>query len=198
MVEMSAADKAALMSETTQQYVSRRGMVAEAYWDGSAWVPNETDNDGLWTAMYGAGELMRYAVLRDKLEQDPSNTELQRMTAEARKTAMSSTEAVLLLANISMRTGDTEAYVRYITDGGYDLYGTLPVYNNGGKGISDKALLKDGDYSLTTPDISPAPIHSTARRAATPTAIAAQSIMTFRTTMNRILLPSANQTAAGL
>lgn len=156
MVEMSAADKAALMSDTTQQYVSRRGMVAEAYWDGSAWVPNETDNDGLWTAMYGAGELMRYAVLRDKLEQDPSNSELQRMTAEAKKTATSSTEAVLLLANISMRTGDTEAYVRYITDGGYDLYGTLPVYNNGGKGISDEALLKDGDYSLTTPDISPA------------------------------------------
>ena len=156
MVAMSAVEKAALMSETTQQYVARRGMVSGAYWDGSAWIPSESDNDGLWTAMYGAGELMRYAVLRDRLNNDPSNTELQRMTADAKKTATSSTEAVLLLANISMRTGDTEAYVRYIPDGGYDLYGTLPVYNNGGKGISDRALLKDGNYSLITPDFSPA------------------------------------------
>lgn len=156
MVEMSAAEKAARMSQATQQYVARRGMVADAYWNGSAWIPVETDNDGLWTAMYGAGELMRYAVLRDRLQKQPSNSELQRMTAEAKQTATSAAEAVLLLANISMRTGDTQAYVRYITDGGYDLYGTLPVYNNGGKDISRTALLKDGDYSLTTPDFSPA------------------------------------------
>ena len=156
MVAMSAVEKAALMSETTQQYVARRGMVSGSYWDGNAWIPTETDNDGLWTAMYGAGELMRYAVLRNRLNNDPSNTKLQRMTEDAKKTAAISTEAVLLLANISMRTGDTDAYVRYIADGGYDLYGSLPVYNNGGKGISNQALLKDENYSLIMPDISPA------------------------------------------
>ena len=65
MVEMNGTEKAELMSDTTQEYVSRRGMVAEAYLINGEWKPNETDNDGLWTAMYGAGELMRYAVLRD-------------------------------------------------------------------------------------------------------------------------------------
>lgn len=156
MIEMTGAEKASVMSNTTQQYVSRRGMVSEAYWNGSQWTPWETDNDGLWTAMYGAGELMRYAVLRDELKKDPKNSELQRMTNEARTSATRSAEAVLLLANISMRTGDTEAYVRYIPDGGYDLYGTLPVYNNGGKSISEKALKEGGNYSISVPDVSPA------------------------------------------
>ena len=52
MIEMTGAEKASVMSNTTQQYVSRRGMVSEAYWNGSQWIPWETDNDGLWTAMY--------------------------------------------------------------------------------------------------------------------------------------------------
>lgn len=158
MVEMSAAEKASIMSNTTQQYVSRRGMVAEAFWNGSEWVPRETDNDGLWTSMYAAGELMRYASLKEALAANPRSTELQEMVAEARETAYLSTEAVLLLANISMRTGDVEAYVRYIGDSGYKLYGGVPVYNEDGKGISEVALVEGGDYSLTTPDKSPAEV----------------------------------------
>ena len=70
MKEINGTDKAAMMSENTQQYVSRRGMVSEAFLINGEWVPNESDNDGLWTSMYGAGELMRYAVLRD----DPTAT----------------------------------------------------------------------------------------------------------------------------
>ena len=158
MVEMSAAEKASIMSNTTQQYVSRRGMVAEAFWENGEWVPHETDNDGLWTSMYAAGELMRYASLKEALAANPRSTELQEMVAEARETAYLSTEAVLLLANISMRTGDVEAYVRYIGDSGYELDGDDPVYNDGGKGISEVALVEGGNYSLTTPDKSPAKV----------------------------------------
>lgn len=158
MVEMSAAEKASIMSNTTQQYVSRRGMVAEAFWENGEWVPRETDNDGLWTSMYAAGELMRYASLKEALAANPRSAELQEMVAEARETAYLSTEAVLLLANISMRTGDVEAYVRYIGDSGYDLRDGVPVYNDGGKGISEVALVEGGDYSLTTPDKSPAEV----------------------------------------
>lgn len=158
MVEMSAAEKASVMSNATQQYVSRRGMVSEANWNGSEWVPQETDNDGLWTAMYGAGELFRYAALRDELAKNPFNSELQRMTAEAKKIATLATEAVLLLANISMRTGETKANVKYFSDSGYadKAAGKWPLYNNDEKDLTSNALIENGDYSVVTPDKSPA------------------------------------------
>lgn len=35
--------------------------------DKSEWVLRDTDNDGLWTAMYGAGECFAYAVTHDPL-----------------------------------------------------------------------------------------------------------------------------------
>jgi len=35
--------------------------------DKSKWVQHDTDNDGLWTAMYGAGECFAYAATRDPL-----------------------------------------------------------------------------------------------------------------------------------
>lgn len=155
MLRMSAAEKASVMSENTQKYVSRRGMVAQAHWNGSRWIPQETDNDGLWTAMYGGGELFRYAVLRGELKKNPRNKDLRRMTEEARRTATRSTEAVLLLANISMRTGTTQAYVRYIGDSGYRLQKDVPVFNEEGKSVSKTALLAGGDYSLLKPDVSP-------------------------------------------
>ena len=145
MVEMNGTEKAALMSEETQNTVSRRGMVAEAFYneEKDAWIPCETDNDGLWTAMYGAGELMRYAVLRD----DPNATEEE--IEAARKTAYLSTEAVLFLTYISMRTGTTESYVRAQRNGSIDDYET-------GKWYGDNALIKGGDYSQAIPYSSPA------------------------------------------
>ena len=143
MVEMNGTDKAATMSATTQQYVSRRGMVAEAYLRNGEWVPNETDNDGLWTAMYGAGELMRYAVLRD----DPNATAEE--IEAARQTATLSTEAVLFLTYVSMRQGTTESYVRAQRNGNVT---NLDL----GKYYTSEALLKGGDYSQNVPGISPA------------------------------------------
>lgn len=42
----------------------RHGMASGAYLSGGKWIPEIADNDGLWTAMYGSGELMKYAVLK--------------------------------------------------------------------------------------------------------------------------------------
>ena len=33
----------------------RNGMASDAGWNGKEWVPAISDNDGLWTSMYGAG-----------------------------------------------------------------------------------------------------------------------------------------------
>ncbi len=145
MKEMSGTDKAGLMSENSQKYVSRRGMVANAYYSDELqkWIPSESDNDGLWTAMYGAGELMRYAVLRD----DPNAT--QQEIDEARKTATLSTEAVLFLTYVSMRQGTTEGYIRAQRNGNVtdlDL----------GKYYTNEALPEGGDYSQNIPGVSPA------------------------------------------
>ena len=143
MVEMNGTDKAELMSDNTQENVSRRGMVAEAYLTNGKWVPNETDNDGLWTAMYGAGELMRYAVLRD----DPNATAEE--IEKARQTATLSTEAVLFLTYVSMRQGTTESYVRAQRNGNVT---NLDL----GKYYTSEALLEGGDYSQNIPGTSPA------------------------------------------
>lgn len=110
MISATGTFKAEYLSGITQENVSRIGYINEAHKYGDVWYPMESDNDGLWTSMYGAGELMRYAVLRD----DPNATPEQ--IAEAKKTAYLSAEAVLLLYYISMRSGTTEAYVRRQTN----------------------------------------------------------------------------------
>ncbi len=143
MVELNGTDKAAQMSATTQEIVSRRGMVAQAYLIDGKWQPWETDNDGLWTSMYGGGELMRYAVLRD----DPTATKEE--VEAARKTAYLSAEAVLFLTYVSMREGTVESYVRAQRNGS--------VSNpNIGKYYTSGALLEGGDYSVNVPYGSPA------------------------------------------
>ncbi len=141
--EIDGTDKAAIMSENSQKYVARRGMVSNSYFNGERWVPNESDNDGLWTAMYGAGELMRYAVLRD----DPTATAKE--IEAARKTAYLSAEAVLFLSYVSMRSGTTEAYVRAQRNGNVT---DLDI----GKYYTSEALTLGGDYSQNIPGISPA------------------------------------------
>ena len=143
MLEINGTDKAAQMSDTTQEIVARRGMVSNAYLIDGEWVPEESDNDGLWTSMYGAGELMRYAVLRD----DPTATKAE--IEAARKTATLSTEAVLFLTYISMRTGTVESYNRAQRNGSVTDYET-------GKYYTDGATIKGGNYSQDVPFESPA------------------------------------------
>ena len=143
MLDIDGTDKAAMMSETTQEFVARRGMVSNAYLINGQWIPEESDNDGLWTSMYGAGELMRYAVLKN----DPAATKKE--IAAAKETATRSVEAVLLLTYISMREGTVEAYNRAQRNG---------HVNNleKGKYYTDEATLVGGDYSQAIPYESPA------------------------------------------
>lgn len=151
MVEMTGADKAAIMSDATQNYVSRRGMVSEATYDSvtDTWMPEESDNDGLWTSMYAAGELMRYSVLK-KSGASPA------ALAQARASAMLSTEAVLLLSNITMRKGTTEAYVRYQPNGRFDYrIHNGADYHMNARYLSDVALEEGGDYNRNIPSVSP-------------------------------------------
>ncbi len=151
MVKMSGEEKANSMVETTQDVVMRHGFVAEAFYNSETdtWKPAETDNDGLWTAMYAAGELMRYASLKADPSTSPAELEA------ARQSAYISTEAVLLLSNISMRTGTVEAYVRYQPNGFSDpyFYGSNPA---NGRFHSANALEEGGDYSIFDTDVSPA------------------------------------------
>lgn len=143
MKEINGTDKAAMMSATTQEFVSRRGMVSEAFLIDGEWVPNESDNDGLWTSMYGAGELMRYAVLKN----DPTATAEE--IEAARITATQSAEAVVLLTYISMRQGTTESYVRAQRSGSVTDYDTGKYYTN-------EALIEGGDFGQSVPYDSPA------------------------------------------
>ncbi|MBE6785711.1 MAG: Ig-like domain-containing protein [Ruminococcaceae bacterium] len=143
MLDIDGTDKAAMMSEETQKYVARRGMVSNAYLIDGEWIPEESDNDGLWTSMYGGGELMRYAVLKN----DPTATKAE--IEAARKTATSSVEAVLLLTYISMREGTVEAYNRAQRNGNVNNL-------DKGKYYTDGATIVGGDYSQDIPYESPA------------------------------------------
>ncbi len=155
LVDMSGTAKATQLEEDTLQYVSRRGMVSEAVYtqvlvsgEGEEalyeyrWIPRETDNDGLWTAMYAVGEVMRYSVLKS----DPNATQAE--IDAARASALLTTEAVLLLANISMRQGTVDSYVRYNDNGDVFLSGNS-------KFVSVEALLKGGDYSRNVTSLAP-------------------------------------------
>ncbi|MDR2749192.1 MAG: Ig-like domain-containing protein [Clostridiales bacterium] len=145
-VEMSGTSKAETMSATTQEIVARHGLVSEASFDPSnGWKPVMTDNDGLWTAMYGAGELFRYAVLREEQKKNPDNADLKASLQAAKESATRAVEAVLLLSNISMRTGEVDAYVR-ANPPGFELK----------RGLTQAALVENGDYSRLVPNYSPA------------------------------------------
>ena len=145
MIPLNGVDKAALMSDNTQKHVSLRGTVSSSRYSKTLkkYIPLEEDNDCLWTSLYGAGELMRYAVLRD----DPNATveEVER----ARQTAVLSTEAVLFLTYVSMRKGTTESYVRAQRNG--SVANLEP-----GKYFTSEALIEGGDYSQNIPGVSPA------------------------------------------
>lgn len=70
-VPMTLAEKAEFYEREIEQFVKRTslGYVAEAYLRSpgvkSSADPQDSDNDGLWTAMYGAGECFSYAASKD-------------------------------------------------------------------------------------------------------------------------------------
>lgn len=146
MVEMSGTEKATLMSAETQQKVDRYGMTDAGYQSGDSWVAYEDDNDGLWTSMYGGGELMRYAAVRDDPNASPEEVEA------AKQAAYRSAEAVLMLYYISMRSGTTEAYVRYQTNE------NVPGSKED-RWLSANALEAGGDPSFMVPQKSPSQLY---------------------------------------
>ena len=107
MLDINYLDKAVMMSDNTHKYVSRMGMTSDVRLDGDKWITRVCDNDGLWTSMFDAGELMRYAVLRDE---DAPVDEI----AAARESALKSLKALLLIANISGRDEVVDARIRYL------------------------------------------------------------------------------------
>ncbi|HAM72514.1 MAG TPA: hypothetical protein DCM86_12805 [Verrucomicrobiales bacterium] len=68
---MTLAEKAALYESEIERYVKRTpyGYVSEARLrkvaDRASADPDDSDNDGLWTSMYGAGECFAYAATKD-------------------------------------------------------------------------------------------------------------------------------------
>lgn len=68
---MTLAAKAEFFEDEIARYIKRTpyGYVAEAPLrrpgDRSSAAPHDSDNDGLWTAMYGAGECFAYGATRD-------------------------------------------------------------------------------------------------------------------------------------
>ncbi len=106
---ISAEHKANLLSEVDERFVQRRGMLSGAVWsdEKNCWLPRESDNDGLWTALVAMGDICRYAVMKN----DPSYTpeEVER----ARKVATRWTETLLLLEYLPAWKGRVAACVRY-------------------------------------------------------------------------------------
>lgn len=68
---MTLSEKAEIYEQEIERYIKRTpfGYVAEAPLrkpgDKSTAIPNDSDNDGLWTAMYGAGECFAYGATKD-------------------------------------------------------------------------------------------------------------------------------------
>ncbi len=73
---MTLAEKAEHYEQEIEHYIKRTpfGYVAEANLrkpaDKSSADPQDSDNDGLWTAMYGAGECFAYAATKDAKAKD--------------------------------------------------------------------------------------------------------------------------------
>jgi hypothetical protein len=91
---MRLEEKAAFFEDRIEQRHNRHGMVADSHLarpgDLSSNERVSSDNDGLWTAMYGAAECFRYAVTR---------------SPEALQKAKRSVEALLELEAITGRPG---------------------------------------------------------------------------------------------
>lgn len=94
--EIGAEEKALRLTEETQKYVDRHGMVTQR----ELTVPGElstrvpyghSDNSGTFTAGYSIGEMCKYAVYKKKYGENDERTK------EAKRSAVRAAEATLLL-----------------------------------------------------------------------------------------------------
>jgi hypothetical protein len=94
MTPLTLEEKAAQFEDRVQKRHSRHGMVADSHLktpgDLSTNQMASSDNDGLWTAMYGAAECYRYAATK---------------SPEALALAKRSVEALLFLEKVTGRPG---------------------------------------------------------------------------------------------
>ena len=135
---LSVEHKANLHSAMDERIVQRRGMLSGTDWSAerNRWVPHESDNDGLWTALVAMGDICRYGAMKN----DPKYTSEQ--IEHARKVATRWTEAVLLLEYIPSWKGKVASFVRY---------------NEPGTNRASKGYLKRGrEGKLNIPDFGPA------------------------------------------
>ncbi len=99
---MSLAEKAEVFEQRVRARHDRYGLVADCgltrSGDTFSFQLSDNDNDGLWTAMYAAGECFRYAVTK---------------SPEALANARKSIEAVLFLEEVAGRRGfPARSYIR--------------------------------------------------------------------------------------
>lgn len=135
---LSVEHKANLHSAMDERIVQRRGMLSGTDWSAerNCWVPHESDNDGLWTALVAMGDICRYGVMKNDPKYTPEQVE------HARKVATRWTEAILLLEYIPAWKGKVAAFVRY---------------NEPGTNRASKGYLKRGrEGRLNIPDVGPA------------------------------------------
>ncbi|HBN86473.1 MAG TPA: hypothetical protein DDZ89_21870, partial [Clostridiales bacterium] len=134
MKPLSYTEKAIHMSDHSQMHVNRRGIVSDSIWSEGKWKPVVTDNDGLWTSMYAAGECFRYGV-----QTDPEQKVI------ARRIAVKSVEAVLLIANIPARDGYVDAKIRHYVN----------TFINSSNEMSKEYVKKNGDPVYCYPKEGP-------------------------------------------
>lgn len=104
MVDMTMEERTYFYEKLTNDINDRRGMISSN--NGYSYDPttdeytqsfvSTSDNDGLWTAMYAMGEILRYQTLKQE------NADAHEIAA-AKKAATRATKAVLLLDYISGR-----------------------------------------------------------------------------------------------
>ena len=104
MVSMTMEERTYFYEKMANDVNDRRGMITDsntfsydpATDEYTQTFVNTNDNDGLWTAMYAMGEIMRYQTLKNEGADEAQ-------IAAAKKTATRATKAVLLLDYISGR-----------------------------------------------------------------------------------------------
>jgi hypothetical protein len=102
MKPMTLAQKAEVFEKRVRERHDRYGLVASSYFsvsgDPASNRRHDTDNDGLWTAMYAAAECFRHAVTK---------------SPEALANARKSVEAILFLEEVAGRRGfPARSYIR--------------------------------------------------------------------------------------
>lgn len=109
MEKINWSEKAEILNKQTDKYVVRMGFVSNSKFSDGVWKPEIADNDGLWTSMYGAGELMHYATIKN------DETISQEKLEITKNRALRSLKSVLLLSNIAGRENTVDAKLRFLT-----------------------------------------------------------------------------------